>query len=478
MPGPRSTATGSPDSATLSRTDASTERSDGAPVALRKRPALAVVLEAERPDAGALILPLDGVTRVVIRRGSERRAERRGAELLLDLADRKVSKPHASLERSGDGFTLSDLGSSNGTFVGDEPLLSPALAPFDTLFRVGHTFLALLEDGGPIAARSASPWPFVTLSTPFARELERLGRVAPSPLPLLLLGETGTGKEVLARAVHERSGRPGPFIAVNCGALPANLVEGLIFGHQKGAFSGALRDELGFVRAADHGTLFLDEIGDLAPAAQASLLRVLQEGEVVAVGAFQPVKVDVRILSATHHPLDERARAGVFRSDLLARLSGFTFQIPPLRERLLDLGVLIAALSTASSTASSTKARPLRPDAALALLTHDYPMNVRELKHALDAASLLTEDVIHLTDLPAAMRGDEPRKRPSSRAPGNPEDASDSGPLILSSEDAALRDDLLARLEATQWNITQVARDMGKARQQIQRWVKRFRLAR
>jgi transcriptional regulator of acetoin/glycerol metabolism len=445
-----------PGTTSVSRTDTSpTDRSAEAAAPARAIAAIAVVLEADRPDAGALVASLEGVRRVVIGRGAARRAERRGAELTVELPDRRISKPHCALERSAGGFVVADLDSSNGTFLGGfdagERLTASALVG-ERILRVGHCALAVLPDAGPILERARSrPWPWVTLSAAFARELQRLERVAPSLLPLLLLGETGTGKEVLARAVHERSGRPGPFVAVNCGALPANLVEAHLFGHQAGAFSGAVRDELGFVRSADHGTLFLDEIGDLALGAQASLLRVLQEGEVTPVGAFRPIKVDVRVLSATHHPLPDRVAAGQFRADLLARLSGFTFHVPPLRERRLDVGALLASFWPVGHAVTS-----LHPEAAHALLTHDYPMNVRELKQAVDAAVILADGgAARLADLPASMR---------ERA----------APVLT--EDAGLRDELAARLEASGHNLSQVARDMGTARQQVQRWVKRFGL--
>jgi transcriptional regulator of acetoin/glycerol metabolism len=448
----------------VSRTDTSpTERSAEGDAPARRTPAIAVVLETDRLEAGCFVASIERVCRVLLTRGEERGARRNGAELTLELPDRRISRPHAALERDGSTFALRDLGSSNGTFLGgfgDAARVDHEPVAFEQPFRVGHCVLALIGDAAPILERAQvagaeGPWPFATLSAPFARELTRLERVAASTVPLLLLGETGTGKEILARAVHARSGRPGAFVAVNCGALPANLVEAHLFGHLKGAFSGALRDELGFVRAAEHGTLFLDEIGDLAPSTQASLLRVLQEGEVTPVGAFHPVRVDVRIVSATHHALPERVATGAFRADLLGRLDGFTFDVPPLRKRRFDVGELLASFARQSSAA-----RALRPDAALALLAHDYPMNVRGLKQAFHAASVLAKTgTVRLSDLPAAIR--EPPAQSDEHEPET-------------EGEAALRAELEARLLATGYNLTQVARDMGKARQQVQRWVKRF----
>ncbi len=467
------------DATQRSRTDtSSTDRSEHSDGTSRAVPALAVVLETGRPGAGCFAVSLDGVRRVDVVRGAERRAERRGADLVLELPDRRISKLHARIERTPEGFAVTDLGSSNGTFLGGsgagEPVTLATLATpsaplalhFEQQLRVGNTVLALLRDGAPILdrARLGPPWPFATLSAAFARELSRLERVAASTLPLLLLGETGTGKEVLARAVHDRSGRPGPFVAVNCGALPANLVEAQLFGHLKGAFSGAVRDEPGFVRAAHEGTLFLDEIGDLPPSAQASLLRVLQEGEVTPVGAVRPVKIDARVVSATHQPLPDRVASGSFRADLFARLAGFSFEVPPLRDRRLDVGELIASFCRDGAV------RELRVDAALALLAHDYPMNVRELQHAIAAAAILADaGVVRLADLPASLT------QPGDAAPAQVA-APTAPPAPLDDADAALRDEIAERLRASGNNLTQVAREMGKARQQVQRWVKRFGL--
>ncbi len=408
-------------------------------------PGLVVILEGDRPGAGGFVAPLSKP--LTIGRGDERvlRAGR------LELPDARMSKEHVVVTREGTRFRLADRDSRNHTFVGEEPI-TETVVDAGTVFRAGHTLFVCLSDMGPVLerARLGSPWPFATTNASFALALANLEHIAQSPLPVLLLGETGTGKEVLARAIHERSGRPGAFVAVNCGALPKDLVEAQLFGHRRGAFSGATSDEDGFVRAAEGGTLFLDEIGDLPPSAQATLLRVLQEREVVPVGAFRPIPVDVRFVSATHHPLAARVEAGSFRADLFARLRTYSFSVPPLRERRFDVGNLVAQMAPSLGT--------LQPSAALALVQHDYPMNVRELRQALDVAAVLARDgVVRARHLgPLAERADE--------APA----------AELDAEDVALRAELAQRLEATDRNVSQVARDMGKARKQIQRWMKRF----
>jgi transcriptional regulator of acetoin/glycerol metabolism len=436
---------------------ASTLSTDDATKPGRKIPALAVVVEADRVDAGAWVVSLDGASSVSLARGKERRAERDGDELVVALPDRRMSKPHARIELAPGGATLRDVGSSNGTFVlgpGGEERATAGFVAWERVFRVGHTFATLLPDAGILIerARTQAPWPFTTLSASFARDLFKLERVAGSMLPIMLLGETGSGKEILARAIHDRSLRPGRMVAVNCGALPTNLVEAHLFGHQKGSFSGAVKDEVGYVRSAHGGTLFLDEIGDLPLTAQVSLLRVLQEREVTPVGAFEPVKVDVRVISATHKDLSLAVSRGEFRADLFARLSGFAFGVPPLRERVTDLGALLAELRSPGAVPVT-----LRPDAVAAMLRYDYPMNVRELRHAVDSAMVLGEKgTIRAEDLPARMR--------------------DFEPLAPSEADAALKQELEKHLIEHGGNLSQVAREMGKARQQVQRWVKRFGL--
>src|SRR5207302_1217977 len=189
-------------------------------------------------------------------------------------------------------------------------------------------------------------------------------------------GETGTGKEVIARAIHAASRRPGAFVAVNCGALAPNLVESELFGHKKGAFSGATEDHNGLVRAADKGTLLLDEIGDLPVPTQAALLRVLQQREVLPLGTTKPMPVDLRVVAASHRDLEAEVGAGRFREDLWSRLAGYTAQLPALRDRREDLGLLVAAL-----LARLVQTRPIRftSEAGLALVQYDWPRNVREL---------------------------------------------------------------------------------------------------
>jgi transcriptional regulator with GAF, ATPase, and Fis domain len=214
---------------------------------------------------------------------------------------------------------------------------------------------------------------------------------------VLLLGETGTGKELLARAIHRLSERKGPFVAVNCGALPMTLVEAQLFGHVRGAFSGAVADAPGLLRSSDGGTLLLDEVGDLPEPSQAALLRALQEREVMPVGGVRAIKTDLRVVAATHQPLEKLVAQGDFRKDFYARLAGYSFSLPPLRERREDIGLLVGAFA---------RERPIRLTAAAgrALLRYPWPLNVRELHQALDVAATLAEgELIDVMDLPPAV---------------------------------------------------------------------------
>jgi hypothetical protein len=242
-----------------------------------------------------------------------------------------------------------------------------------------------------------------------------LRRIAAAPLNLLLLGPTGAGKEVLARAVHAASRRRGAFVAENCAAIPESLVEAELFGVRRGAFTGAVADREGRIAEAQHGTLFLDEIGDLPLPAQSKLLRALQEGEVRPLGAARAVAVDVRVLAATHCDVRARAAAGTFRSDLFFRLAGAVVEIPPLAARRGDIPCLAAALLARLAREGIGPGRRLGRDALRALAQHAWDGNVRELDNLLRrAAALATGPEIGAEDL---------RLPPARPAPGNLEAA-------------------------------------------------------
>jgi len=239
-------------------------------------------------------------------------------------------------------------------------------------------------------------------------------RVAPSEATVLIRGESGTGKELIAKAIHFASPRAsGPLVKVNCAALPETLLESELFGHERGAFTGALVTRKGRFEVASGGTIFLDEIGDLPTHLQAKLLRVLQEREFERVGSSLPISVDVRILAATHRDLERLLKAGQFRDDLYYRLNVVTIVLPPLRERRQDLPLFMDHLLRAFAEKNGKKIRGFTSEAREALLRYDYPGNVREIENIIERASVITRgDVIGRADLPISIQ--EPEVEESS----------------------------------------------------------------
>ena len=245
--------------------------------------------------------------------------------------------------------------------------------------------------------------------------------VAPTDSTLLITGESGTGKEILARYVHALSEREsGPFVSINCGALPETLLESELFGHVKGAFTGAVRDKVGLLVAAKGGTFFLDEVGEMSPALQVKLLRALQEREVVPVGATEPIPIDVRIIAATNRDLEQEIRRGTFRSDLYYRLNVITLHLPPLRERVDDIPLLAQHFLQRLGEGGRGPFE-LSEEALAALQRYDWPGNVRELENALERAAVLCRgQVIGLDVLPDRIKNPAPKPLVSERPPENP----------------------------------------------------------
>jgi len=256
----------------------------------------------------------------------------------------------------------------------------------------------------------------------FTDVLKLAETVAPTDSTLLISGESGTGKEVIARYVHALSDRSGgPFVSINCGALPENLLESELFGHMKGSFTGAVRDKQGLFVAAKAGTFFLDEVGEMTPATQVKVLRVLQEREVVPVGATEPIQVDVRIIAATNRDLDEEIRRGMFRSDLYYRLNVIMLHMPPLRDRIDDVPLLAEHFLHRFASGRGKATPRLSPEALAALQVYDWPGNVRELENALERAAVLSSDgEIPLSALPARITAEKAQPLVADRLPPNP----------------------------------------------------------
>lgn len=236
--------------------------------------------------------------------------------------------------------------------------------------------------------------------------IKMVERVAPSDASILILGESGTGKELIAKTIHERSRRSNkPFVAINCGALRESLLESELFGHEKGAFTGAYSKKIGLAEVANGGTLFLDEIGELSPGIQAKLLRFIQEGEIYRVGGKDPIKVDIRLISATNRDLESEVMKGTFREDLFYRINTITAHMPPLRRRKEDIPLLVSFFLEKGSHKHLNRGRQMSEEAMKIVLKYDWPGNIRELQNVCERLQILSEGhTIMPNDIPENIR--------------------------------------------------------------------------
>jgi len=388
-------------------------------------------------------------------------------DITLDAAG--VSRRHAEFFHEGPVCALADTGSKNGVFVngravthvtlsaGDVIRLGDALGVFGFVTRTGQVNSDDLEGEIANSRTSNDASGGNLIGDGMASALRDLHEIAASNLPVVVFGETGVGKERAAEAIHRVSGRHGLLHAVNCAAVPENLAEAELFGHKKGAFTGAESAAQGHFRAADGGTLFLDELQDLPRKVQAVLLRVLQGGLVYPVGETKPVPVDVRIVAASQSPLDELVATGRLREDLAMRLAGFAIHIPPLRQRRLDVHTLLVHFlnqyAAEREPAVGVDVRCLED-----LLLYDWPGNVRELEFLVRRLLALLGGAHTLTwqMLPEAIR-----RKPATGAP----------PSLIPAETRAARDiaALCEALRACNGNIARAATTAAISRQRAYR---------
>ncbi|WP_115717509.1 sigma-54-dependent transcriptional regulator [Gallaecimonas mangrovi] len=297
------------------------------------------------------------------------------------------------------------------------------------------------------------------------RLFKTLGQVAKAEGPVLILGESGTGKELVAKAIHQQSSRrAAPFLAVNCAGIPSELLESEFFGHAAGAYTGASKSRQGLLREADGGTLLLDEIGEMPPALQAKLLRVLQEGTLRPVGSDREVKVNVRILAATHRDLEQLVASGDFRQDLFYRLETFSVRVPPLRERGDDIALLARHFLSLQQQAGKTQAQHISQGAWQQLLNYAFPGNVRELQNAMERAAVFCEqEAISASDLPARLRALDDK--------GSSELFDSLEQTELPSLSSVQHDYVRYVLAKTQGNKAQAADILGVTRRTLYRWL-------
>ena len=386
-----------------------------------------------------------------------------GNDLVLD--DPFVSSFHARFTLEGGRCIVRDLTSRNGVFVGEQKIREGEV-PTGVAVRLGKTTFVVvrstdLATTGP--AETESDGPLVGISRDIARVREVTSRLAEAAAAVLILGETGTGKEVVARLLHDQSPRAArPFVAINCGSLSRELVESELFGHERGAFTGAVTQKIGAFEAAHRGTLFLDEVGELPLALQPQLLRVLETGEVRRVGSTEPFAVDVRIVAATNRRLEHEVAAGRFREDLYHRLHVLTVELPPLRERDGD----IEALARHFLDVFAAPGHPLllTPAAQSRLAGQPWPGNVRELRNVIQRAVLLRHhDIIDADDITFT---------PSTLATRVQTESATSGRTLLEIE----RDAIIAELRRQGGNKKEAATALGVSRSTIHRKIEELEI--
>jgi len=350
--------------------------------------------------------------------------------------------------------------------------------PLDTdrilvTIRNALAHLELQEENTRLKEAIGSSYEIVGESSAVRALLEKIEKVAPTPARVLITGENGTGKELVARALHKRSPRAsGPFVEVNCAAIPSELIESELFGHVKGSFTGALTDRSGKFEQANHGTLFLDEIGDMSLAAQAKVLRVLQDGVLTRIGGSKPISVDVRVIAATNKNVEAEISAGHFREDLYYRVNVVPIHVAPLRERKEDIPLLVRYFVASIAVRENAPAREFAEDAVANLRALDWPGNVRELRNTVERLLILAPG--------PAITGADVDRLVTSRAAAEDKGGSSllQADTFESFKDAAERAYLLSKLRQFDWNVSETARVIDMPRSNLYKKIERYGLSR
>jgi two-component system, NtrC family, nitrogen regulation response regulator NtrX len=398
-----------------------------------------------------------------------------------------VMSGHASVN---DAVKAIKLGASD--FI-EKPLLRErVLVSVRNALDAARARRALAE----VAQEQLDKYEMVGRSAPMLKVFREIERVAPTKASVLITGESGTGKELISRAIHRLGPRTkGPFVKVNCAAIPRELIESELFGHEKGSFTGATQRKRGLFEQAHGGTLFLDEIGDMDLLAQAKVLRALQSGEVLRVGSEHVLHVDVRILAATNKDLAKEVERGAFREDLYFRLAVFPLRSPALRERREDIPLLVDAFLTQFCKENGLRKKGIMPEAMTALVARSWPGNVRELRNAVERMAILSDDVITIADLP-----EDPHASPfDDDAPSGPlassvdeEELDDLGaekfefpplppgtrPTLREYRELAERHHIVDTLRALDWNVSRAAIVLGVERTNLHKKIRTYGIKR
>ena len=396
----------------------------------------------------------------------------------LRLVDETVSRQHAEIIKNRDGYLLKDLGSTNGTFV-DSLRVKEIYLKSGSIIRAGKTKIKFMPQDEKIEifpSKKESYAGIIGKSLELRKIYAILEKVAPTNVTTLITGETGTGKEMVAKALHANSKRHSkPFVVFDCSAVQENLIESELFGHERGSFTGATSTRQGAFEMANGGSIFLDELGELSIDMQPKLLRALEQGEVKRVGADSPRKVDVRVIAATNRHLKEEVKKGNFREDLYYRVSVVQLHLPPLRKRMDDMIMLVDHFIEVNSRAGSERNHNIKgidEEAMQILRDYHWPGNVRELKNCLDRAmSLCEEDIISPDDLPEYIE----EKSLVSSSPGIRGDL----PFKEAKEEWVERFEksyLVDLLKSNNLNISKAAKQAGIDRKSVQRLLKKYGL--
>ena len=340
----------------------------------------------------------------------------------------------------------------------------------------------LRQENRELKLAMESRYEIVGNSPALRKVLESVKRAAPTNATVLLLGESGVGKELVARTIHRNSPRAGQrFVQVNCAAIPEELIESELFGHEKGSFTGATEKQIGKFEQADRSTIFLDEVGDMSPKTQAKVLRVLQEQEVERLGSARTIKVDVRVIAATNKHLDEAIQRGEFREDLYFRLNVIPIVVPPLRERREDIPLLVQHFARMTSDEHNLKPKKFDSAAMSALQGYRWRGNIRELRNAIERLLIMTpDDVVRIDDLPLEVRGGESARIPAEEGAGGPvtrpaaEPAVQGAGTLREFKDATERAYLVQKLRETNWNISKTAEIIDTPRSNLYKKLEQY----
>lgn len=408
-------------------------------------------------DGAQMVVLVDGES-VVIGRS-------RTADVTVETAD--LSRKHARFDRVGDLVWVEDLKSTNGTLLGGACVERMLVRPGDEVVMgsVVVVFHSETSHSSPRATLGSSAQVRPVVESAKMQEVyATVDRVARTALPVMVYGETGTGKELVARALHEGSDRSDrPLVVINCAAIPRELIESLLFGHERGAFTGAHQVQKGVFEEADGSTLFLDEIGELSSSAQSTLLRVLETKKVTRVGSNRERSADVRVVTATNRDLEQMCEAGTFRRDLFYRLNALAIDIPPLRERTEEIGPLAQLFIKAANEATNSSVSGIGAAAIDALHQHVWPGNVRELRNTIDRAVVLAQGgEVEVTHLPRAIQEAVRERRnrdptaPSAPAKDKAQESGSFGPKVRRFE----TDLIIGALQGAAGNKARAARNL------------------